>query len=63
MNEEPRLPIIDLSASGAWFDALLEFQRQQWDAVLRWQTLLLGMQQDAFDQWISRWGGGVPIDA
>ena len=60
---ELRLPFIDVVSPNAWFAALLDLQRAQWDALERWQTLLLGMQQDAFDQWVSRWGGGVPIDA
>ena len=63
MTEELRLPSLDIATPATWIDALFAVQRQQWDALLRWQTMLLGMQQDAFDQWVSHWGGGVPIDA
>jgi hypothetical protein len=59
---ELRLPFVDVAMSGNWFDTLLDLQRQQWDALQRWQTLWIGLQQDAFDQWVSHWGGGVPID-
>lgn len=63
MTEELRLPSLAIAAPATWIDALFAVQRQQWEALLRWQTMLLGMQQDAFDQWVSHWGGGVPLDA
>jgi hypothetical protein len=63
MTEELRLPSLDIAAQATWLDALFAVQQQQWDALLRWQAMLLGMQQDAFDQWVSHWGGGVPLDA
>jgi hypothetical protein len=62
-DQEIRLPFIDIASPADWAGALLEFQRGQWDALIRWQTLLLGLQQEAFDLWVSRFAGGVPIDA
>jgi len=53
-------PFFDFSAA---FDAALCAQRQQWEMLAAWQKSLAEWQQDAWDQWISHWGGGVPIDA
>lgn len=47
---------------GGALDTLLRFQQQQWNLLLTWQQALAGAQQDFWDQWICRWGGGVPID-
>ncbi|MEO5695742.1 MAG: hypothetical protein ABIQ60_01250 [Burkholderiaceae bacterium] len=41
---------------------LLEMQRLHWIAVASWQSSLTAVQQELWDQWISHWGGGVPID-
>lgn len=56
--------LVDTGAvSDGWVSAMLSLQRQQWDALMRWQLMILEMQQEVFDQWICRWGGGAPIDA
>lgn len=56
-------PVVDPGAAADWMRALYNAQREQWDALVRWQLTLLEMQQDAWDRWICRWAGGVPIDA
>jgi len=53
----------DFAAGSALLDAVLLAQRQQWEAMLAWQQSLAEWQQDAWDQWVSHWAGGVPIDA
>jgi leucyl aminopeptidase (aminopeptidase T) len=55
--------MIDFTAPSALLDTLLQAQRQQWDAMLAWQHSIAEWQQDLWDQWVSHWGGGVPIDA
>jgi hypothetical protein len=54
---------IDLHGADALMALWLQLQREQWNALVRWQQWLLETQQDAWDQWVCRWGGGVPIDA
>ena len=44
-------------------EALLQFQRMQWELVGSWQSAMAAAQQELFDEWVCRWGGGVPIDA
>jgi hypothetical protein len=52
----------DANAAGAVTKAFFEAQRMQFDLLLRWQQACTGLQQEMFDQWISHWGGGVPLD-
>jgi hypothetical protein len=56
-------PLLDLNLANAVIAAVLGAQRQQWEMLLNWQKSFAEWQQDAWDQWISHWGGGVPIDA
>jgi hypothetical protein len=46
-------------AAGA---TLLAVQRQQWEALAAWQRAGRAVQLELTDQWICRFGGGVPLD-
>ena len=59
----PAFNPFDSGAAQAVFEAMLQAQHQQWDALVAWQKTLADMQQEAWDQWVSHWAGGVPIDA
>ena len=37
-------------------------QRQQWEMTVAWQRSIGAMQRELMDQWICRFGGGVPLD-
>lgn len=37
-------------------------QRQQWEAVAAWQRSVASVQRELRDQWVCRFGGGVPLD-
>jgi hypothetical protein len=45
--------------AGAW--------QRSWDlqfqALSAWQAAATAMQREWWDEWVCRWGGGVPIDA
>jgi len=41
----------------------LESQRIQMEWLSKWQRSLLGMHGEIWDWWISRFAGGVPLDA
>ncbi|MDH4060041.1 MAG: hypothetical protein OEU94_04420 [Aquincola sp.] len=56
-------PDLDLGAANAVIEAMLRTYTEQWQAMLAWQHAMADWQQDLWDQWISHWGGGVPIDA
>jgi hypothetical protein len=51
----------------AWMRSLADFivliQQAQLDIMLTWQQSLAAIQQEIWDEWVSRWAGGVPIDA
>jgi hypothetical protein len=64
----------DAAATGALFswplawmrsfaDFLVLMQQAQLDIVLTWQQSLAAIQQEVWDEWVSRWAGGVPLDA
>ena len=53
-------PIFDVSAL---VQGLLRAQQAQLDAVLAWQKAVVSANQELWDEWVCRWGGGVPIDA
>lgn len=59
----PVSALFDFNAANSMLDAVMQAQRQQWDAMLAWQHSIAEWQQDLWDQWVSHWGGGVPIDA
>lgn len=44
------------------YESLLQAQRIQWEMLLTWQRSLGAVQQELQDQWICRFGGGVPLD-
>lgn len=37
-------------------------QGQQWEAMAAWQRSLAAVQRELTDEWICRFGGGVPLD-
>lgn len=37
-------------------------QHQQWEMMAAWQRSIGAMQRELMDQWICRFGGGVPLD-
>ena len=41
---------------------ILDVQRAQWGALLDWQRSLVAFNKDFWEQWASRYAGGVPID-
>jgi hypothetical protein len=55
--------LFDLDAAAAMLAAMTDAQRQQWQMLMTWQNSLAEWQQECWDQWVSHWGGGVPIDA
>jgi len=42
--------------------SLLTVQRQQLEMAAAWQRSMSAIQRDLMDQWICRFGGGVPLD-
>jgi hypothetical protein len=56
-------PLLDLGFITGLIDTILHVQRMQWEALATWQQSLAGLQQELWDEWVSRWAGGVPIDA
>lgn len=72
MSLFPQLPPIDSARSwpwgswgvGRWPDlasAFQEMQQMQLQALGAWQQSLVQLQQEWWDQWRSRWGGGAPL--
>ncbi len=55
---------LDTPASAFWpgLPLLLQFQQQQWLGLLAWQQSMLTIQQDLYDQWLSRWADGARLD-
>ena len=43
-------------------ETLLRLQRLQFETALAWIQAAVGMQQELWDEWVSHWGGGVPLD-
>lgn len=62
-TREPSWAAFAFAAPAALLPTLLEAQRQQMLAWMTWQRSLAEWQQDCWDQWVSHWAGGVPIDA
>lgn len=60
--DNPMTALIDLQTLTGFGDAVLQVQRMQLEALLTWQQSLASMQQELWDGWVCRWGGGVPID-
>jgi hypothetical protein len=60
-SQTPELqPMFDVSAL---LQGLLQAQQSQLDALLAWQHAFVSVNQELWDEWVCRWGGGVPIDA
>lgn len=41
---------------------MLAAQREQWEILVALQRTIGTLQRDLADRWISRFGGGVPLD-
>ncbi len=54
--------LFDPGVATAAAKALLDAQRLQFDLLLGWQRACREAQQELFDEWVSHWGGGVPLD-
>ncbi|BEP38338.1 hypothetical protein GmRootV59_55810 (plasmid) [Variovorax sp. V59] len=42
--------------------SMLQAQRRQWEMMAAWQRSIGTVQRELLDQWICRFGGGVPLD-
>ncbi|MGO4606201.1 hypothetical protein AB4142_07690 [Variovorax sp. 2RAF20] len=42
--------------------SMLLAQREQWEMLAAWQRSMGAVQRELTDQWICRFGGGVPLD-
>jgi hypothetical protein len=42
--------------------SMLLAQREQWEMLAAWQRSMGAVQRELMDQWICRFGGGVPLD-
>ncbi|WP_137860585.1 hypothetical protein [Variovorax sp. 3P27G3] len=42
--------------------SMLLAQREQWEMLAAWQRSIGAAQREMTDQWICRFGGGVPLD-
>jgi len=42
--------------------SVLQAQQVQWGMLAAWQQSAKAVQQELLDQWISHFGGGVPLD-
>ena len=49
--------------AGALAASLVATNRWQWEALIAWQGALAAVQRDLWEQWASRYAGGIPIDA
>jgi hypothetical protein len=43
-------------------ESMLHAQRGQWEMLAGWQRAIGAMQEELRDQWVYRFGGGVPLD-
>ncbi|WPG40888.1 hypothetical protein [Variovorax sp. EBFNA2] len=43
-------------------ESMLHAQRVQWGMLAAWQRAIGAVQEDLRDQWVCRFGGGVPLD-
>ena len=53
-------PMLDLQ--NAILQGLMQAQQVQFQMLTAWQQPLAAVNQELWDQWISRFGGGVPLD-
>lgn len=54
-------PALDYSAT--LVESLILAQRAQLEALISWQKSIASLNQELWDEWTARWGGGAPIDA
>jgi len=60
--DDPMTALIDFHTVTGIGDTVWQAQRLQLEALLTWQQSLASLQQELWDEWVCRWGGGVPID-
>lgn len=53
-------PLLDWQA--AWTEGLLQGQRLQLQMLGAFQQPFAAVNQELWDQWVARFGGGVPLD-
>lgn len=53
-------PVLDLQA--AVIQSLMQVQQIQLQMLTAWQRPFAAVNQELWDQWVVRFGGGVPID-
>lgn len=46
----------------ALVDACVQAQRSQYQVLAAWEKALVAVNQELWDQWACRFGGGVPLD-
>ncbi|HEY6407526.1 MAG TPA: hypothetical protein VIY29_08670 [Ktedonobacteraceae bacterium] len=46
----------------ALVDACVQGQRSQYQVFTAWAKALAAVNQELWDQWVCRFGGGVPLD-
>lgn len=51
-----------LDWQAAFIENLIEAQRFQLQILAAWQQPCAAVTQELWDQWVARFGGGVPID-
>jgi len=47
----------------AFAENLMQLQRRQLEIVAAWQKTVNDVGQELWDEWVCRFGGGVPLDA
>lgn len=48
--------------TGAWAEAIAQWQRGQAEWLAAWQQAAMQCWQEGFDTWVAHWGGGVPLE-
>ena len=51
-----------LDWQAAFMENLLQAQRSHYQMLAEWQQSLAAVNQELWDQWVCRFGGGVPLD-
>lgn len=46
----------------ALVDGCVQAQRSQYQVLAAWEKALVAVNQELWDQWACRFGGGVPLD-
>ncbi|MBT2299988.1 hypothetical protein J7E70_05875 [Variovorax paradoxus] len=54
-------PVLDWQA--AFIEGLMQAQNFQLQMLAAWQWPFASVNQELWDQWAARFGGGVPLDA